>query len=75
MAFGLVSQEAWATTSLASVNSQQPTQIAFWFQAKEKTSRWLWYLSFGYNNIYEIMKLLNEFDDKEINRDDEKMII
>ena len=33
------------------------------------------YLSFGYNNIYEIMKLLNEFDDKEINRDDEKMII
>jgi hypothetical protein len=35
MAFGVVSQEAWATTSLASVNSQQPTQIAFWFQAKE----------------------------------------
>jgi len=36
MAFSLASQETWATTSLASVNSQPPTQIAFWFQAKEK---------------------------------------
>jgi uncharacterized protein YjbJ (UPF0337 family) len=36
MAFGLVSEETWAVTSPASVLNQPPTQIAFWFQAKEK---------------------------------------
>ena len=35
MAFGLASEETWAVTSLVSVIRQPPTQIAFWFQAKE----------------------------------------
>jgi uncharacterized protein YjbJ (UPF0337 family) len=36
MAFGLASEESWAVTSPASALRQPPTQIAFWFQAKEK---------------------------------------
>ena len=36
MAFGLASEETWAVTSPASALRQPPTQIAFWFQAKEK---------------------------------------
>jgi len=35
MAFGLVSEETWAATSPTLAISQPPTQIAFWFQAKE----------------------------------------
>lgn len=35
MAFGLASEETWAVTSPAQAISQPPTQIAFWFQAKE----------------------------------------
>lgn len=35
MAFGLASEETWAVTFPALAISQPPTQIAFWFQAKE----------------------------------------
>lgn len=35
LALGFASEETWAVTSRASVIHQPPTQIAFWFQAKE----------------------------------------